>query len=260
MMHDQNPEPAGAGFRRKAAFAADIACNEIARKEERLPFTIRLVGNRDELNKAVQVRHMAYVRHVPELGEKLKAPELLDYSSDTCVLLAESKLDGSPLGTARIQLNASGPLAVEQSVNLPARLLGRRLAEVTRLAVEGGRLGRLVKIALVKACFEYCQARDVDWAIAAGRAPIDRQYEELLFEDLFPERGFIPLKHAGDLPHRVMAFEIHTGHERWSAVNHPLLNFFSHTRHPDIQVATKPSFGLPHRVLPRPPAPLSLIV
>jgi hypothetical protein len=205
-------------------------------KVERLPFTIRVVQSEGDLSKAIRVRHTAYARHLPELGAALKVPEEMDYDSDVAVLLAESKLDGTPLGTARIQMNTSRPLCVESSIVLPAHLQGRRLAEVTRLGVETGRIGRLVKIALVKSSFMFCERHDIEWAIAAGRTPIDQQYESLLFSDLYPEQGFIPLQHAGNIPHRVMAFEIGTGHARWTAANHPLLGFFSHTQHPDISV------------------------
>lgn len=205
-------------------------------KVERLPFTIRVVQSESDLFKAIRVRHTAYSRHLPELGDMLKEPEALDYDNDVAVLLAESKLDGSPLGTARIQANAAHPLCVEQSIALPAYMQGQPLAEVTRLGVETGRIGRLVKVALVKASFMYCERHGIRWAIAAGRAPIDQQYEALLFSDLYPGQGFVPLQHAGNIPHRVMAFEIGTGHARWTAAKHPLLDFFSHTDHPDISV------------------------
>lgn len=228
----------------------------VSLKEERLPFTIKLVQSENELHKAVRIRYNAYSRHLPALGEQLKAPEQMDYDSDTVVLLAESKLDGSPLGTARIQSNMLRPLSVEQSVILPPHLDGKRIAEVTRLGVENGRVGQIVKIALVKASFMYCEANGLDWAIAAGRTPIDKQYAQLMFEDLFPEKGFIPLRHAGGIPHRVMAFEIDTGHARWAAANHPLLSFFSYTNHPDIQVTNKtvsamprPASGAEHQAL-----------
>lgn len=222
-----------------AKFAATFpagACLGQGIKEQRLPFTVTLVQSEDELKKAVQVRHAAYARHVPALAEKLKVPESMDYDSDVAILLAKSKLDGSPLGTARIQTNTFRPLSVEQSVTLPARLAGQRLAEVTRLGVETGRIGVLVKTALFKACFQYFVHNRIDWAIAAGRAPIDQQYAHLLFEDLFPETGFIPLRHAGDIPHRVMAFELSTAYERWVASAHSLLDFVCHTHHPDIRV------------------------
>jgi hypothetical protein len=207
-----------------------------AEKVERLPFTIRVVQSESDLFKAIRVRHTAYSRHLPELGESLKEPEALDYDSDVAVLLAESKLDGSPLGTARIQTNSARPLCVEQSIALPDHMQGHRLAEVTRLGVETGRIGRLVKVALVKASFMYCERNGIEWAIAAGRSPIDQQYEALLFSDIYPGQGFVPLQHAGNIPHRVMAFEIGSGHARWTAAKHPLLDFFSHTDHPDISV------------------------
>lgn len=205
-------------------------------KEERLPFTVKIVETDADLQKAVSVRHHAYARHVPAFAESLRLPEAADYQDDTIVLLAESKLDGSPLGSVRIQTNAYRPLSVEQSVTFPGWLSDQALAEVTRLGIEEGRVGRIVKLALVKACFQFCEKNDIEYAVAAGRAPIDRHYEQLMFEDLFPQTGFIPLQHAGNIPHRVMTFEIASGQARWTAARHPLLNFFCHTHHPDIVI------------------------
>ena len=205
-------------------------------KSERLPFTIKRVRTEEDLIKAVKIRHAAYARHLPEFARGLVEPEACDFDTDSVVLLAESKLDGSPIGSARIQTNFHQPLHVEESVDLPLWLMTRRLAEVTRLGIDEGRIGRLVKVALIKACFEYCEQNKVEWAVVTGRTPIDRQYEQLLFSDVFPNRALIPLRHVGNMPHRVMAFEIETGEERWAAAKHPLLGFFRHTHHADIDI------------------------
>ena len=66
-----------------------------------------------------------------------------------------------------------------------------------------------------------------------------RQYEQLLFSDVFPDQPPVPLRHVGNLPHRVMAFEIDTFEARWTAARHPLLNFFFYTRHPDIDIGAR---------------------
>jgi len=203
---------------------------------ERLPFTIRRAGDHDALRKAVRIRHAAYARHVPDFARSLALPEACDFDNDVVVLLAESRLDGSPLGTCRIQTNLYRPLQVEESVVLPPWLQGRRLAEVTRLGVDEGRIGRVVKLALIKACFEFCEQHAIEWAVVTGRAPIDRQYEQLLFSDVFEDKAMVPLQHVGAIPHRVMAFEIATGEQRWREAGHPLLGFFRHTRHPDIDL------------------------
>lgn len=220
-------------------------------KNERLPFTIKRVRSEEDLMKAVKIRHAAYARHLPEFARSLVEPEACDFDSDSVVLLAESKLDGSPIGSARIQTNFHQPLHVEESVDLPLWLMTRRLAEVTRLGIDEGRIGRLVKVALIKACFEFCEQNKVEWAVVTGRTPIDRQYEQLLFSDVFPNRALIPLRHVGNMPHRVMAFEIETGEERWTAAQHPLLGFFRHTRHADIDIGAPAA-----AVLVRQPAPL----
>jgi hypothetical protein len=222
---------------------------------ERLPFTIRRVETEDSLKKAVGIRHAAYARHVPDFARSLSAPEACDYADDTVVLLAESKLDGSALGTARIQTNHHGGLHIEESIELPDWLRGRRLAEVTRLGVSEGRVGHVVKIALIKACFEYCEQNGIDYAVVTGRRPIDRQYEQLLFSDVLEDKAMVPLRHVGNIPHRVMAFEIATGEQRWTAARHPLLAFFRHTHHLDIDIAPRAPSPAKVRAAQRPAAP-----
>ena len=221
-------------MRTPAMFTATPSHPEMS--TERLPFTIRRVENEDSLKKAVAIRHAAYARHVPEFARSLALPEACDYEEDTVVLLAESKLDGTPLGTARIRTNIHHPLHIEESVVLPQWLQGRSLGEVERLGVGEGRIGHIVKVALVKAFFEYFEKTGIEYAVIAGRAPVDRHYEQLLFSDVFGDKEMVPLAHAGNMPHRVMAFEIASGEARWTAAKHPLLKFFRHTHHPDIDV------------------------
>src|SRR3712207_776957 len=112
------------------------------RTEQALPFTVRVVRDEAELMKAVQIRQAAYGRHLPEFARSLQLPEALDLRPGVAVLLAESKLDGAPLGTMRIQTNRFEPLALEQSIVLPAGLAGRPLAEAARLGVTEQRVGR----------------------------------------------------------------------------------------------------------------------
>lgn len=236
---------------RPSAHALHVSLQRAAAASERLPFTIKCVQSADELNRAVRVRQAAYARHVPEFARTLGLPEAADYDDDTIVLLAESKLDGSALGSTRIRTNLLRPLDMEQSVVLPEWLQGRRLVEATRLGVDEGRTGRLVKMALIKACFMYCQENSIEWSVATARAGVDRQYEQLQFIDVFPESDPIPLRHVGNLPHRVMAFEIETFEERWAAAAHPSFDFFFRTRHPDIDISRPPGARLGAGLAPR---------
>jgi len=216
--------------------------NEIA--VERLPFTIRVVRHEQQLRKAVDIRQRAYGRHVPALGEMLREPEANDRNPGCVVLLAESRLDGEPLGTMRIQTNRHRPLALESSVELPDWLSDRSLAEATRLGVTEGRIGRMVKTMLFKAFYQYCLTADIEWMVIGARSPLDRMYQALLFQDVFPGQGYIPLMHAGNLPHRVLAFELETAEARWRAAKHPLLDLFVNTSHPDIERSSRlPAFG-----------------
>ena len=222
-----------------SAFAAG-AMNEVlpglGMAEERLPFTIRVVRNDDALQKAVTIRQAAYARHVPAFAAKLGAPEPNDHDRGSVVLLAESRLDGSPVGTMRIQTNRFKDLAIAQSVELPAWLKNKSMAEATRLAVALGQAGRVVKTTMFKSFFLYCQEAKIEWMVIAARPPMDRQYEALMFEDLFPGQ-FIPMRHGNNIPHRVLAFDVRNAEDRWNEAGHPLLDFMCHTYHPDIDLS-----------------------
>jgi hypothetical protein len=202
---------------------------------ERLPFTVRVVRSDEQLQKAVAIRQAAYARHVPEFAEKLKAPEANDRIEGSVVLLAESRMDGSPVGTMRIQTNRFRGLAIEQSVKLPAHLRGASMAEATRLANDGGRLGPLVKTALFKAFYLYCMEAEIEWMVISARPPIDRQYKALLFEDLYPGE-LIPMRHVNNIPHHVLALNVPSVEPSWGKLNHRLYDFFFRTRHPDLNL------------------------
>jgi hypothetical protein len=212
--------------------------------EERLPFTVKIVQNDEDLMKAVRIRHAAYARHVPDFAQSLLVPERADAEKGVAVLLAEAKLDGSPLGTMRIQTNRYKPLRLEQSVVLPNQLGTRLLAEATRLGVTEQRVGRLVKTVLFKAYYQYCLQQDIEWMVIAGRAPIDRQYERLLFKDVCPGMGYVPLRHANNMPHRIMSFNVADAETNWAKASHPLLGFMCYTHHPDIVLEAEAALQL----------------
>ena len=205
--------------------------------EELLPFTVRLVGDEASLQKAVAIRHSAYARHLPEFAETLKTAEPADYENGVVILLAESKLDGAALGTMRIHTNSYKPLPLESSVELPKWMQGAKLAEATRLAVTRDRSGQLVKTVLFKACFRYCLEQNINHLAITGRSPIDRTYEYMMFEDIYPGLGYIPLRHVGNLPHRIMSFNFKTMQHLKGIADHPLYDFFFSTSHPDLVIS-----------------------
>ncbi len=203
---------------------------------EYLPFIIRQVRDQDDFQKALEVRHAAYARHMPLFADALRSPEADDMEADVTILLAESKLDGSPLGSARIQNNLRRPLNLEHSVDLPPWLKGKRLAEARRLSVAPGSPGRLVKMALIKACLMYSFENGLQWSVLAARPPLDRSYEKLLFRDLLDGATFIPLPRENNVPHRVLGLDMENLEATYTQAQHPLLNFFCYTHHPDIHV------------------------
>jgi hypothetical protein len=209
----------------------------IRKKVEHLPFTVRIVREESDLDKAVTIRHKAYARHLPALAATLKTPESIDRELGAAVLLAESKLDGSPLGSIRIHSNRYGKLSLESSLKFPHPLDASSLAHASRLGIQEGRVGAVVKISLFKAYYQFCVGAKIDWLVIAARPPLDRQYEDLMFDDMFPDAALIPLQSANGIPHRVMKFEVATAELRWREASHRLYDFVFRTSHPDIDVS-----------------------
>lgn len=215
-------------------------------KEESLPFTVKIVHTDEEMEKAVGIRHSAYSRHVPEMAALLVKPEAFDFDDGSIVLLAESKLDGSALGSMRVQTNRYEKLKLESSVTLPTWLQGQILAEAARLGVVGNRMGRIVKTLLFKAYYLYCISEAIDWMVITARAPVDKDYESLFFKDVFPGAGYIPMYHDANIAHRVMALDVTSVEPNWKAANHVLYDLFFRTHHPDIdtQLRSKPTLNI----------------
>jgi hypothetical protein len=160
----------------------------------------------------------------------------MDRQADTTVFFAEDKRTGTVVGSCRIQVNDRRPLQIEDSLELPPRLQGCLLSEITRLTVLPGYNHQPVRLALVKACHLYCVARQITGVLAGSRRSLLRQYRALGFQDVFDDERLVPLKHGGNLEHRILFRDTVTAESDARAVNHPDYRFVFRDYHPDIQV------------------------
>lgn len=205
-------------------------------RDESLGFRLFPIAQRQELIEACAVRSLAYGHHLPELGSALAEPDEIDLHPATTVFLCRDKASGEAIGTMRIQTSAHGPLVLERSVALPARLQRSCRAEVTRLAVRVG-ADPLVKLCLMKASYLFCVAHRVRaMIIGARKESLIRNYRRLGFVDVFADDALRPLAHTGGLLHRILRFDVSGAERCWAQQNHPLYEFMVRTRHQDLQV------------------------
>lgn len=206
-----------------------------------LRFTLRVARCEADLRAACGVRAASYGHHLPHLRPAFAEPDELDWSPDTAVFVAFDKASGEAVGTARLATNARRPLQIEQSAVLPEPLSDAVLAEVTRLSVRPGHDDPRVKLALMKSTYLYCLARQVQWMVIGARSEgLIRQYRRLGFTDLLDGDAMVPLAHAGNLPHRILGFDVTAAERNWHAARHPFYDFMVRTHHPDIQLFDAP--------------------
>ncbi len=201
------------------------------------PFIVRPARGDQDLSRVAAFRAEAYGRHIPAFAASLRSIEVADWDRASVVIMAESKRDRRIVGTVRLHLGRDRPLPLESSLVLPTWLTNDGpLLEPMRLAVEASEQGALARNALFKACFRYGSAAGAAWLVAAARRPLDRLYEGLLFRDVFDDGLARPMRHIGDLPHRVLALPLRGVQELYEARRHPLTAYMLQTEHPDLIV------------------------
>lgn len=205
-------------------------------EQHALPLLLRPAVTTAELQRVALIRHQAYARHVPDFAAQLKLPERADDQPGSLVFLAEAKDDGRPVGTMRLQSNRYAPLPLEASVDLPTPYREALLIEATRLGVEASDVGAVARNVLFKACYMASLKEGARWIVVTARASLDRIYEHLLFEDVFPGGQLFNMKHVGNLPHRVMALDVLRANEVWSDRSHPLYHFMTGIQHREVQL------------------------
>lgn len=204
-------------------------------REALLPFKIGVVLTETQLLRVQALRAMAYGHHLPGLAASFARPDPVDLQDDVIVFYAEDKLNGSLVGSARIQINQRQPLQIERSLELPPHMAGRMLSEVTRLTVLPG-YNHPVRLALVKACHLYSSAMQVSCVLAGSRRSLLRQYKSLGFRDMWDDERMVPLLHGGGLEHRILYRDLVVAEFETRTNNEPHYDFFFTAYHPDIRV------------------------
>jgi hypothetical protein len=210
-------------------------------------FEVRIAGSNKDLEAACRVRSVAYGRHAPTLQAQLSHPELLDSAPGVVILVCLEKVSGRPIGTARVQSNAYGPLLIERSIAIPADIANESRAEITRLSVIPGGDPQ-AKLALFKGVYLCCLAMQIRWMVVGARSDALRdQYTRLGFGPLIngdKSSRKVPLVHTGNLPHHVLRFDVTSAERNWHEQGNALYRFMFRTFHPDIHLFAKAPLSL----------------
>jgi hypothetical protein len=199
-------------------------------------FRVRLVRTSEQLFKVGRVRSEAYSKHLTAVRASDQGIDLQDQDPNTISIYCENVVSEVPAGSLRISIADETILPIQRAFLLPPEMLGTRIAEITRLVIPPSRKSKFIKSLLFKALFQYCVAMQVKWMIVGARPPLDLEYLALDFSDLTKTSGYIPIEHAWNLPHKVLAFEVMTAERRWHQLEHPLYDFMFKRTHKEIEV------------------------
>lgn len=217
---------------------------------QELPFTLRLARTEDDVERVARQRAQAYGKHQPDLVERLSLslPESEDLRDDAVILMAESRQDGSVVGSLRLTTNINTPLRFEKEFSLDARFQNRPMLEAGRMTAAGGVAGRMVVPALIKVTFEICYRTGIDYLLLIARSPIDRMYKAMQFQDMFG-RKVVTSAQPG-VPVTLFFMDILQVDTRFQAHNVAVYPFMAETEHPDIDIDHQTvfkRFNVPHQ-------------
>lgn len=202
---------------------------------ETLPFEILQAEGFLELSCTARLRKLAYQRHLPAFSDTLSdRMDPMDTQPGFAVLNAYSKLDKTLLASVRIQVSDREPLVLEQSFALPRALKKGRSAEISRLVIQAKGESLMLRLMLIKACYWYCRFQGVGNAFFCARHPVDRQYRRFELQDVLPHQGTVDMAHIGNIPHRVLWFNVQALEYDWLESGNPTHSLFFKTTHPDI--------------------------
>ena len=103
------------------------------------------------------------------------------------------------------------------------------------MTVRNGPEGRMVLPALVKAAFEISYRAGIDFSLLIGRAPIDRMYHAMQFQDVYDGQKVVTSAQPG-VPVTLFYMDITQADARWIGGACPLYGFMAQTLHPDIDI------------------------
>ena len=203
-----------------------------------LPFRLGIVRTDEQLSAICQVRCKAYSRHLPSFGQGLAKPESFDTLPGVLNLFIQDKQSNRIIATARLQNNLFHPLAMSAAYPLPSWLLRAPSAEITRFAVlpEFSDAERLISKVLVKACYHYCFATQIGWIVIASRRSLVKWYLAMGYRDIDATASFHRLSHMGNLPHRVLLFDVVAAERNWFTSQNVDYDFMHRVFHPDIEL------------------------
>ena len=156
-------------------------CSNVAQP---LPFSVSIARTLEDMAELVGVRSTSYSRHNAPGAARLSSAEEQDHGNDAILVMARSKLNGSVVGSVRIQTRLLRPLMVESATSLPAEFINGRPIELMRGSVRNGVVGRMVSAALAKASYQVSKTCDFSHIIVTCRDPVHLMYRAYQFDDL----------------------------------------------------------------------------
>ena len=199
----------------------------------RLPFTLSIATREDEVREVCAHRGRLYSKEMPELGERLREPEVLDRQAPGReIIVARSRLDGEIIGSLRVHFNNEGPLPIESCIEFPEHMQGKLIMEGARLCSSAGPVCRS---ALVKAAIRLSQTHGACFAALTARPRISVIYESVGFKDLFEPNRVFPIPYVNNVEHRVMGMPLDpvSYHAATKAAMKPSVFDFYHAEHAD---------------------------
>jgi hypothetical protein len=202
---------------------------------QELPFSIVISRDDATSSRLLATRIRAFNRHAHPFKSSEYFQSTLKVDS-ALLLSAELKNSGESVGSVRIESNVTERFYFENEATTDD--LEKKIVSIcaSRLSATEGPLGKIVKLALVKALYLYAHANQCAYVYAFVDKARLRLYRNLGFVPAIDGNPNLELKCHDYLPMQLVRSEVGNFQKRLSESDETLAAFFFSTRHPDVKV------------------------
>ena len=202
-------------FTQSAEFFDKLDTGDIRVREARTP---------EDLRKARQLRAEGYKMYFAA-GNDAMAHDKTKPNETT--FLAVDRND-HPVGTLRVLDRSKGKIELDDFLDVDTLLdeNEKPCAEATRFTIRKHPKGIIIKILLWRACFKFCQSRNIRSMLISSRPIIAKNYTYLLFKDVGP-RGVYRHNHLKNKKHHTYKLNFSQARDLWIKLKHPLYKRFT---------------------------------
>ena len=218
------------------ALSSDFEPKFSTLKTVNLSFRVAIARSSESLERASANRIAAYERHGFKIKDWTSFKSESVGSQSFVSLVAEDKLTGMPIASARLQVSTQHELSFLKELEISEKLNGLPLLCISRFSASSSKVGQEAKMILMKAIYLYAVAKQVKQVFIFVDTPRARLYSSFGFKPVFKDDPVLTLSYNNEVPLRLLYISVVNLQSNVRNSSSRIYDCFFRLFHPDIEI------------------------